>query len=275
MNLFSRLPWNRKKQEKTQSIPQEKRKILVISWWGFRWTYALWILKAIEENHVDKEIDAVYWVSIWAVIWSIRLNWMKAEDIFHTLTQISVRDLYWKDMFTRSGWFVSNKKIRWMIQEYLPEDFESLEKPFYAWAIDTNTAEYNLFHSGDLQKIVLWSMSIPWIFPPVKYDKYSLIDGWALNNFPVDLAKKDYPNHEIIWIALNKFQTNQKITSAFENLIVTFQVIMRSKLLHNIKKVDYLFYRQLDIGPLTFNKKQMHEAFALWYEDWCKMFKKN
>jgi NTE family protein len=41
-------------------------------------------------------------------------------------------------------------------------------------------------------------MSIPGIFPPVKYDKYSLVDGGVLNNFPVDVAKKDYPNHEII-----------------------------------------------------------------------------
>jgi hypothetical protein len=26
---------------------------------------------------------------------------------------------------------------------------------------------------------------------------------------------------------------------------------------------------------LSLNKKQMHEAFALWYEDWIKMFKKS
>jgi predicted acylesterase/phospholipase RssA len=32
-------------------------------------------------------------------------------------------------------------------------------------------------------------MSIPWIFPPVKYEDYSLIDWWVLNNFPVDLEK--------------------------------------------------------------------------------------
>jgi hypothetical protein len=26
---------------------------------------------------------------------------------------------------------------------------------------------------------------------------------------------------------------------------------------------------------LSLNKKQMHEAFALWYEDWIKMFKES
>jgi hypothetical protein len=101
------------------------------------------------------------------------------------------------------------------------------------------------------------------------------VDWWVLNNFPVDLAKKEYPNHEIIWIALNKFQTNQKIDSAFDNLMVTFEVIMRSKLLENTKLVNYLFYRKLPIQILSLSKKQMQEAFALWYKDWIKMFKKD
>ena len=267
MKISSR--WPRSKNNKK---PENKRKILVISWWWFRWTYALWILKAIEELHIDEEIDAVYWVSIWSVIWSLWLSWMKAEKIFSLMTEISIRDFYWSDVLRKSWWFVSNKKIQWMLEEYLPANFESLKKPFYAGAADTNTAEYNLFNSWNLHKIVLWSMSIPWIFPPVKYDKYSLVDGWILNNFPVDIAKKHYPDHAIIWIALNKFQTNQKITSAFDNLLITFEVMMRSKLLHNTKKVDYLFYRDLPITVLSLNKKKMHDAFALWYQDAMKMF---
>jgi hypothetical protein len=39
--------------------------------------------------------------------------------------------------------------------------------------------------------------------------------------------------------------------------------------------VDYLFYRELPIQVLSLSKKQMREAFALWYEDWIKMFKKS
>ena len=150
-----------------------------------------------------------------------------------------------------------------------------MKYPFYAGSVDTNSAEYKLFNDWDLRKIVLGSMSIPWIFPPVKYENYSLVDWGVLNNFPVDLAKKDYPNHEVIWIALNKFQTNQKVRAALDNLIITFEVMMRSKLLENTKLVDYLFYRELPIWVLSLSKKQMREAFALWYEDWIKMFKKD
>ncbi len=264
MNFSSRRP--RKKN---------KRKILVISWWWARWTYALWVLKAIEEFWIDKQIDAIYWVSIWAIIWSARSNGMKAEEIFNLLTNLSIRDFYWKEIFKISWGLISNKKIKSLLDEYLPKDFKNLEIPFYAGCVDTNSAEYKLFNEWDLRKIVLWSMAIPGIFPAVKYWDYSLVDWWVLNNFPVDIAKNHYPNHKIIWIALNKFQTNQKIKSSLDNLQITLEVIMRSKLLENTKIVDYLFYRDLPIPVLSLNKKQMHEAFALWYEDWIKMFKKD
>lgn len=232
-------------------------------------------MKAMEEFDIKKEIDAIYWVSIWAVIWSVWSNGLKAEEILELLTSLSVRDFYWRDILTKSWGFVSNKKIKSLLDEYLPKNFKELTIPLYVGTVDTNSAEYKLFHEWDLRKIVLGSMSIPGVFPPVKYDKYSLADWWVLNNFPVDIAKNNYPNHEIIWIALNKFQTNQKIKSAFDNLLVNFEVMMRSKLLENTKLVDYLFYRELPIQVLSLSKKQMHEAFALWYEDWIKMFKKS
>ena len=265
MKLPSRRP--RKKPH------HSKRKILVISWWWFRWTYALWILKALEECWTNKEIDAIYGVSIWAIIWSARSNGMNAEEIFNLLINLSIKDFYWKELFKKSWGLISNKKIKYLLDEHLPKDFKNLKIPFYAGCVDTNSAEYKLFHEWDLRKIILWSMSIPGIFPAVKYSDYSLIDWWVLNNFPVDIAKQHYPNHEIIWIALNKFQTNQRIKSIFDNLQITLEVIMRSKLLENTKIVDYLFYRDLPIPVLSLDKKQMHDAFALWYEDWIEMFK--
>jgi len=265
---FRRPRWEQEKYE------NNKKKILVISWWWFRWTYALWIMKAMEEYNIYEELDAIYWVSIWAIVWSLWSSWKKAEEILDILLHISIKDFYWSDILRKSWWFVSNKKIEILINEYLPKNFENLEIPFYAGCVDTNQAEFKIFNSWDLRKIVLGSMSIPGVFPPINYWEYSLVDWWVLNNFPVDIAKQDYPNHEIIWIALNKFQTNQRIKSAFDNLLVNFEVMMRSKLLENTKLVDYLFYRDLPIQVLSLSKKQMRETFALWYEDWIKMFKK-
>jgi hypothetical protein len=90
-----------------------------------------------------------------------------------------------------------------------------------------------------------------------------LVDGGVLNNFPVDLAKKLYPYNEIIGIALNKFEENQKITTSWENLSVCYDVIMRSKLIENTKLVDHLFYREVPVPVLSLNKKKLQSAFDM------------
>ena len=255
-----------------KKIKKSERKVLVISWWGFRWAYALWVMKALEEKGIKNQIDAIYWVSIWAIIWSCRSYGISAEEILKLITSISIRDFYWHDILKKSWGLVSNKKIYDLILQYLPKTFESLQIPFYAWCVDTNTATFQIFSEWELGRAVLWSMSIPGVFPPVKYKEFLLVDGGVLNNFPVDIAKKDFPDHKIIWIALNKFQMNQKITTAFDNLQVNFEVMMRSKLVENTQLVDYLFYRELPLSVLSLNKKQMHKAFALWYQDGIEMF---
>ena len=56
---------------------------------------------------------------------------------------------------------------------------------------------------------------------------------------------------------------NQKAKAAFDNLIITFEVMMRSKLLKNTKLVDYLFYRELPILELSLDKKLMKKTFDL------------
>jgi len=186
---------------------------------------------------------------------------------------LSVDKFYGKEIFGKTWWLLSNKKIKNMICEYIPDDFKKLNKKLYVWAVDTNKAEYRLFERWDLHNAILGSMSIPWVFPPVKYWDDLLVDWGVLNNFPVDLAKKLYPHNEIIWIALNKFEENQKITTSRENLSVCYDVIMRSKLLENTKLVDHLFYRDVPVPVLSLNKWKLKNAFNMWYEDCMKMFK--
>lgn len=249
-----------------------KDKVLVISWWGFRWMYALWVLKWLEELWIDKEIKAVFWVSIWAIIWSLRTSWMTADKIFEKFNELSLNNFYWKEIFTKTWWVLSNKKIKEMINIYIPKNFTETQKKLYIWVVDTKKAQYKLFDSGDLREIVLGSMSIPWIFPPVKYKDYILVDWWVLNNFPVDLAKEKYPKNKIIWIALNKFKEDQKISTSRDNLWICFNVIMKSQILKTKHLADYLFYPDIPVPTLSLNKWKLENAFNMWYKDCIKMF---
>lgn len=253
---------------------KEGKKTLVLSGGWIRWVYTLWILKWLEELGIDQEIDSIFGVSVWAIIWSLWASWMKAEEIYSIIKNMDMGKLYGMDIFKKTWWLLSSKKIETLLKEKLPASFWELNKKMYVGVVDTNKAKYLLLDKWDLPEIVLWSMSIPWIFPPVKYKDYTLIDGWVLNNFPVDMAKKIYPKNKIIGITLNKFEENQEIKSAIDNLMISFEIILRSKPLANNKNVDYLFYKKIHISTLSLDKKKMQDAYEMWYQDCLKKFGK-
>ena len=253
---------------------KKQEKILVLSGGWFRWLYSIWILKWLEDLGIQKDIKAIFGVSIWAIVGSLRANWTKADEIYKLVSSMSIEKFYGVDVFKKTGGALSNKKIKSMIDKYLPENFTQLKTKLYVGSVDTNTAKYVLFEKGNLHEIVLGSMSIPGVFAPVEYKNYLLVDGGVLNNFPVDLAKKIYPKKSIIWVALNKFEKNQKINSVIDNIVLNFEIILRSKLLENTKYVDHLFYKKVPIAILSLDKKKMKEAFELWYKDCIKEFSK-
>ena len=251
-----------------------KKKILVLSGWWFRWLYSVWILKWLEELGIDKDIDAVFGVSIWAIAGWLRCSGMSAKEIYDLSLSLSVDKFYGTDMLKKSWWILPNKKIKWIIDQHICANFEDLKKKLYVWVVDTNTAKYKLFDTWDLHSIILGSMSIPAVFPPVEYENNLFVDWWLLNNFPVDLAKNMYPHHEIIWVALSKFKEYQKIDTFWDNLSVCYDILMRAKMNDNMELADILFSREIDIPVLSLDKKKMKEAYELWYQDCMENFGK-
>ena len=70
------------------------------------------------------------------------------------------------------------------------EDFDALPIPFRAVATDLLAAEPVVLGAGDLDLAMRASMSIPGLFPPVKLDGRTLVDGGVTNNLPIDVARE-------------------------------------------------------------------------------------
>ncbi len=77
-------------------------------------------------------------------------------------------------------------------------NFNNLFVPFRAVASDVNNKREVVLRSGDLGDAVRASMSYPFIFSPVTINGTPLYDGGIFNNFPVDVAQKEfYPSYII------------------------------------------------------------------------------
>jgi len=245
---------------------------LVISWWWTKWFYALGILKWLEKLGFREKIKIVYWVSAWAIIGSYRCSWYSADEIFDKFIDLKI---FWitKLNFFSSISLLRSTSLKNLFEKDLPNSFEKLDRKLYIGTTDTNTWKFILFDKWDIISPLLGSIAIPWIFPYIQYKNYNLIDWWATNNFPVDIAHKQYPKNKIIWINLNKFTENQKIKTIFDSLSVSLEILLRNGPILKSDNVNYLFYKETWLKMLDTKTPKIKKAYEQGYIDCIEKFK--
>jgi NTE family protein len=85
----------------------------------------------------------------------------------------------------------NKKDIESFLKEYIGvNNFGDLKIKTRITATDINKQEEVVFDSGEIYPAVIASISIPGVFPPVKYQGKFLIDGGISNNVPITLIEK-------------------------------------------------------------------------------------
>lgn len=240
--------------------------VLVLSGGGSKGLYTCGILKAIEEYGLKEQIKAVYGVSAGALTASYRLSGWKAEEIlerFLSSQLFSIKNI----AFPPKMGLLKSSVVEEMLKEDIKSDFSMLSCPLYVGATDIRGAEFKLFSEGELIPAVMGSMALPGIFPAVEHQGAMLVDGGVLCNFPVEYAKEQYPDDEIIGVYLGQFKKNQPVNSLIDVLLLSYGVTIQGYLLKDLDKVDYLFKRDLDMGTMESNEEKIRALFELGYQD--------
>lgn len=85
----------------------------------------------------------------------------------------------------------TGKQIEKLLGKFIQVDnIEELDKPFAAVSVDLNKAEVHTFKSGNLNRAVRASISIPGLFTPVMFEDKLLADGGILDPVPVRTVKE-------------------------------------------------------------------------------------
>lgn len=86
---------------------------------------------------------------------------------------------------------VSEKRIEGIVNSLLPDrNIEDLEIPFGCVSTDLTSNGELSFTRGPLREAVRASVTIPGLFPPLKWRGRRLVDGGAVNLVPVEVAFK-------------------------------------------------------------------------------------
>jgi NTE family protein len=93
------------------------------------------------------------------------------------------------NVLTRDDHLIANEGLRAVIEAARPAaTFEDLTVPLRVVTTDLITGDEHVFVRGPLHEALLASSALPGIFPPVRYNGLTLVDGAVVNLIPISHA---------------------------------------------------------------------------------------
>jgi NTE family protein len=161
-------------------------------------------MRALDEAHIP--VDAIGGTSIGAVMGSFR-----ALDL-----DSATREAWALDGFVNNGnlfpptlpllSFSSARKVRDLLESSAYFGDRLIEEtwlPFFCVSANLTKADVVVHDRGSLATAVRASLSLPGIFPPVRYGSDFLVDGGVLNNLPVDIMRSRFKTGSVMAVDLS------------------------------------------------------------------------
>ncbi|MDR3367327.1 MAG: patatin-like phospholipase family protein, partial [Prevotellaceae bacterium] len=205
-----------------------QRTALVLSGGGAKGLVHLGVIKALEENSVP--IDAIAGTSIGAIVGGMYAAGYTTDEITAYFLSGSFKKWLSGSYESEGSYFFKkldpdaeliglnlNIDRRFRVKLMLPTNyilpyqmdfaflqllaganaaaggnFDSLMIPFRALSYNAYDKRAYAPGSGDLGTVIRASMSFPGFFKPVVVDSFMLFDGGIINNFPVDVAMREF-----------------------------------------------------------------------------------
>lgn len=155
---------------------------------GTRFPVYAGALKAIRRRY---EVKAVCGTSGGALVGAATASGRSADEVIALVLDnppAKYLDLNWLPSFSATkGRFAGNKLLK-RFREILPADFKNCAIPFHAITWNLNRGIHVVHQqSGDLPRAVRASMSLPFVFDPVRIGSDLHVDGGIGANFPLDI----------------------------------------------------------------------------------------
>ncbi|MFS1515800.1 patatin-like phospholipase family protein [Bacillus sp. SCS-151] len=222
-----------------------------------------------ELNKQNMEITHIAGTSAGAVIAGLYACGMKPETMKKELDELSLRKLI--DIRLGKKGFVKGKRIYdKLLQLTDGKYFTDLEIPLAIVSLDLLSGKLVVIRSGEVAKAIHASVAIPGIFSPVNYGNQLLVDGYILNNNPVDIVKEMGAKHiTAVCLRGSKDQQPKNILHQLSRYIGVASKYHTNQLVE--KYADVIIEIDLQ-GVGGFQKKSLGEFVELGREQACDAF---
>jgi len=237
---------------------------LVLGGGGVRGFFHMGVIKGLQEMGV--KINEISGTSIGAVVGlmyaanpKIDFEKVASELVFFKLVQEMVL----------GGVKKSDGILKKFLKSYImTDDFDKLKIKMRFNATDINNNQEIIFEKGRIFPGVIASISIPGVFPPLKYDDRFLVDGGVMNNIPITLIKNS--NKILVSDITGPIKKVGEKSLGTDVLYSSFAMLQRSNSLQKArdinKKIIYLTLDDDKTFILDFRKKNYQYLIDLGYK---------
>ena len=244
---------------------------LVLGGGGARGFFHMGVIKGLQEMGV--KINEISGTSIGAVIGlmyaadpKIDFEKVASELNFSKLIQSVIFD----KTLRPSGTSLDREAVlEKFLKSYIKtDDFSELKIKMRFNATDINNNREIIFDRGKIFPGVMASISIPGVFPPLKYNNKFLVDGGVMNNIPITLIKNS--NKILVSDITGPIKKVNEKSLGTDILYSSFAILQRTNSLQKArvvnKKIIYLTLEDDKTFILDFRKKNYQYLIDLGYK---------
>jgi len=153
----------------------------------------------------------------------------------------------------------SGRKIEYFLNKATAgKDFSELRIPFACVAADLVSGKEVVLNSGKLYKAIRATISLPFVFEPLEYNKMLLVDGGVVNNAPVDIARKMGADIVLVVDVNGGIKKREKETfrTPFDTVWRIFEITQNHIYEEELKSGDIVIRTGLDLETLDFSRNE-------------------
>jgi len=148
------------------------------------------------------QFDFFVGVSVGAIICALLACGKSADEIFKIIENTKILTTIF-DFSPSSFGILRGQKIQNFLDNFFEgKTFADLKYPLFIGTTDFSNGERVMLSSGKISDAVRASFSVPVLFEPFyhKKEKLWLVDGGLTQNFPLDIAIKNYQGEKIFGV---------------------------------------------------------------------------